>query len=439
MEEDIIIRTFGCRMNTFESQCIKQMIKEIGFHNTIFINTCAITAEGERQVRQEIRKLHRKYPDFTIIVSGCSSQIHSSFFIKKMPEVEFIISNEFKLQKWVYQDIFNWIQNGKDQSRKKTLQTNLLTHNKDEIPENLSNKEDWEYIYNFEDRTRAFVPIQTGCNHYCSFCIVPFTRGKFKSFDSQHIIQQIQIFLQNGYNEIVLTGIDITDYGKDVRGKAQIDTLGKLCKAILSGTTLPRLRLSSVDVAEIDKDILNLIANEPRFMPYFHISLQSGSDGVLKRMRRRHTNEDVLNFCKRVLTLRPESAFGADIITGFPGETEDEFLQSLQIVKNAPISFVHAFPYSERERTLASLMNDDVPKKIKKERVNSLIKLGAENLQNIYKKMDMTTQNILIEHNNVAHAENFVKIETDDTFNNKIGEIVKTKVVYRNNKLITLT
>ena len=205
----------------------------------------------------------------------------------------------------------------------------------------------------------------------------------------------------------------------------------------MKDTKLERLRLSSVDVAEIDEDIMDLIKHEPRFMPYFHISLQSGSNSVLKRMRRRHTHEDVINFCQEVLKYRPDACFGADIITGFPSETEEEFLQSVEIVKNAPITFIHAFPYSRRERTLAYLMDDNVPKSVKKERVNELIKLGEENLQKAYKKLDGTMQNILIERNGKGRCENFLQVYFDKKNNLEVlaGDVLKIRVRFKNGKL----
>ena len=415
-------------MNTFESNCIQKIMEDLKMKKYIVVNSCAITAESERQVRQEVRKLKRENPDFHLILTGCSGNAHTDTFLK-MEEVDFVISNEFKLKKTVYEKINDYFNNLKNndiktnENLKNELQKTFLTQSKNGIPENKKSDiddNDWEYIYHFEDRSRAFVPVQTGCNHFCAFCIVPFTRGQFRSYNPQHIIEQVKIFVENGYKEVVLTGIDITDYGKDIRGQNDIDTLGKLCKEILKQTQLARLRLSSVDVAEIDKDIMDLVANEPRFMPYFHISLQSGSNSVLKRMRRRHTREDVFDFCSKVLKLRPESAFGADIITGFPEETEEEFLQSVDLVKNAPITFIHAFPYSKRERTLAYLMNDNVPKKVKKERVKILIDLGQENLQKMYKQMTEKPQKCLIERNGIARAENFIQIQIDKKLENKI-------------------
>ena len=424
-----IIYTFGCRMNTFESNCIHKMMLELKMTNFIVVNTCAITAESERQCRQEVRKLHRENPDLHILITGCSGQFHTQNFLD-IEGVDFVIGNEFKLQKTSYILIQEYYDNKKT---KEEVQAQLLTHNQDNIPENnLYNH--FEIIESFEDRSRAFVPIQTGCNHFCAFCIVPFTRGKFKSFNAENIIQQVNSFVNNGYNEVVLTGIDITDYGKDIRGQVKIDTLGKLCKEILKQTNLKRLRLSSVDVAEIDDNIIDLIKNEPRFMPYFHISLQSGSNSVLKRMRRRHTYEDVIDFCQKIKKYRPDACFGADIIAGFPGETEEEFQKSLEIVKNAPITFIHAFPYSRREKTLAYLMNDDVPTKTKKERVKQLIQLGQVNLKTAYQNIINTKQNILVERDGKARCENFLQITLNEETvkNTTFGEIITLTITKEN-------
>ncbi len=419
-------------MNAFESNVIRRILQELKMLDFIVINSCAITAESERQVRQQVRKLKRENPELHLIITGCSSQVHTSTFLQ-MDEVDFVIGNEFKLEKATY-NLINQFYNKK--KTKEEVQQAILTKNKDNIPENNFSGV-FPVIDNFDDKTRAFVPIQTGCNHFCAFCIVPFTRGKFKTFPAETIIKQVDSFVKHNYKEVVLTGIDITDYGKEVRGEIEIDTLGKLCKAILQKTDLKRLRLSSVDVAEIDEDIMDLIKNEPRFMPYFHISLQSGSDSVLKRMRRRHTYKDVIEFCEKVLKYRPYACFGADIITGFPGETEEEFQQSVNIVKNAPITFIHAFPYSRRERTLAYLMDDNVEKKVKKERVKKLIELGEENLRKAYAKIDGTLQNILIEKNGIGRCENFlqVHIKSENKKKYKAGEVVSEKVCFQDDKL----
>ena len=428
-------------MNTFESNCIRKIAQDIGMKKYIIVNSCAITAESERQVRQKIRQLYKENPGYRVIITGCSSQIHRDYFFE-MKEIDFVISNNLKCKKSAYEKIHEYFQTNYqydiDNSLKRLLQSELFEEDGQTIHKNDINQFDsYEYLYDFENRSRAFVPIQNGCNHFCAFCIVPFTRGTFVSYNPDKIIKQIQIFVDNGYNEVVLTGIDITDYGKDIRGKENIDTLGKLCKAILKNTGVKRLRLSSVDVAEIDNDIIDLVSSEPRFMPYFHISLQSGSNSVLKRMRRRHTFEDVINFCEKILKVRPDSAFGADIITGFPGETDEEFQKSVDIVKQAPITFVHAFPYSRREKTLAYLMNDNVSKRIKKERVKTLIKLGEENLQKIYIKMSGKIQKCIVEQKFIARCENFVQIHLNKEMMNNLstGSIIEIKPLLKDGKL----
>ncbi len=432
--DDNIISTFGCRMNAFESQYIRGILEKLHMKKYIVVNTCTITAEGERQCRQELRKLKKQNPDFHLIITGCAGQLHGGLFAS-MPEVDFVIGNENKLKDDVYLKIDKYFQDlaSGQPVDKSAIQASIYA---DCIPENADLKcnNDFDLIDNFSDRSRAFVPIHTGCNHFCAFCIVPFTRGKFCSYDPEYIVNQVKKFNENGYHEVVLTGIDITDFGKDIRGQNAVDTLGKLCKSILRNTQIERLRLSSVDVAEIDTDIMDLVANEPRFMPYFHISLQSGDDNVLRRMRRRHRAKEVYDFCNEVVKYRPDAAFGADIITGFPGETDEEFANSLAMVERAPISYVHAFPYSRREKTLAYLMDDNVPKQVKKERLHKLIDTGEKNLQRLYKSMGGRAWKVIIEHNGIARAENFAQIVIDDTF--EPGTLAEIKVAFDGKRLV---
>ncbi|MEN9782143.1 MAG: tRNA ((6)-L-threonylcarbamoyladenosine(37)-C(2))-methylthiotransferase MtaB [Pseudomonadota bacterium] len=420
------IINMGCRLNAYESSVIKSIMKSLNLTDEFaLINTCTVTNESERQCRQEIRKIKKHHPQRHLLVTGCASQLHTEFFMN-MPEVSFVISNDMKLKKSAYNQIKSFYE-GK--TTKEEVQTFLLQ--KDDNSSNNCKQNDeeseWEYLHNFEDKSRAFIAIHNGCNHYCSFCIIPFTRGKFKSVDPEFIVNQIKIFIQNGYNEVVLTGVDITDYGHDDGKKERIWTLGKLCKKILTETTLPRLRLSSVDVAEIDDDIKDLIINEKRFMPYFHISLQSGDNEILRKMRRRHKREDVISFCKFVLQHRPEAAFGADIITGFPSETFEQFENSFKIVQECPISFVHAFPYSKKEKTLAFSMNDNVPKDEKKRRVHLLINEGKNNLNLLYNSLINNTYKAIIESEKTARLENFTQVIIDNNHNYDIGQIVEIK------------
>jgi len=385
------IINMGCRLNAYESSVIKSIMKSLNLtDNFALINTCTVTNESERQCRQEIRKIKKHHPQRHLLVTGCASQLHTEFFMN-MPEVDFVISNDMKLKKSAYNHIKAFYEN---KSSKEEVQTFLLQ--KDDNSSNNCKQNDeeseWEYLHNFEDKSRAFIAIHNGCNHYCSFCIIPFTRGKFKSVDPERIW-----------------------------------TLGKLCKKILSETTLPRLRLSSVDVAEIDDDIKDLVINEKRFMPYFHISLQSGDNEILRKMRRRHKREDVISFCKFVLQNRPEAAFGADIITGFPSETFEQFENSLKIVQECPISFVHAFPYSKKEKTLAFSMNDNVPKDEKKRRVHLLINEGKNNLNLLHKSLLNNQYKAIIESEKTARLENFTQVIIDNNHNYNIGQIVDIK------------
>jgi threonylcarbamoyladenosine tRNA methylthiotransferase MtaB len=398
-EKKPLIVNMGCRLNSYESSIISSIIRSLDMIDDFaVINTCTVTNESERQCRQEIRKIKKQYPAKNLIVTGCASELHSEFF-QKMPEVYFVIGNYLKIKKNAYNKIKDFHVNGGD---KKELQKLLVA--KDDFADDsyiCGNKnediddEQWPLIYDFNDKSRAFAAVHNGCNHYCSFCIIPFTRGRFTSVPVDTVIEQVRRFAQK-YNEVVLTGVDITDYGNDDGKKREIN-LGQLCKKILSQTDIKRLRLSSVDVAEIDDDIIDLVANEKRFMPYFHISLQSGDNEILRKMRRRHKYETVIDFCQKVLQLRPEVAFGADIIAGFPGETKEQFYNSLLIVQNAPISYVHAFPYSKKEKTLAYSMNDDVTKDEKKRRVHLLIAEGRKNLNCLLNSMLLKPTQALVE------------------------------------------
>lgn len=479
-------------MNEFECQCVSNIIKRLDIiNNIIFVNTCAVTNESERQVRQKIRKLRRENPKHCLIITGCSSQLNAtnSFNCDNIPNknyfinngVDFVIDNELKLKEWIYFLIKYWINNwNKSEKIKKKLQSiffceNFSKSNDTSKHKNLANikkflkevkfdeneklkilsmvetdeENAWQIIDNFNDRSRAFVPIQTGCNHFCSFCIVPYSRGRSRSFKPELIIKQINSFVKNNYNEIVLTGIDITSYNyKDI-------DLGKLCLMILKKTNLKRLRLSSIDIAEvlektgkkillsnreydekkIKKDIIELLSNE-RFMPYFHISLQSGSDKILRLMRRRHVAYDIIQFYQQATEIRKNITLGADIITGFPGETNEDFEKSKNIVKKY-ITFVHAFPYSKKKGTIAATtMKDDVDKKIKKERVKELIEIGELNLKTVSKTMNNTIQKMIVENGGIARAENFIKINIKNPNKYKIGSIIEKKVLFKKNNLI---
>lgn len=417
--QDSVI-SIGCRLNAYEASVIKSIIKSLELDEKIVVvNTCTITNESERQCRQEIRKTKRNNLNKYIVVTGCASQLHADLF-RQMPEVDFVIGNAMKLQKSAYNNIKDYILGLKE---KAVVQEFLLSDIDTEEPDT----DGYDEMYKANDRERALIGIQTGCNHYCSFCIVPFVRGKMKSLPESVILEQVWQFIDNGYNEVVLTGVDITDYGTDL-SKDRSHTLAKLCRAILDKTSIKRLRLSSVDVAEIDVEMMEIICNEKRLMPFFHISLQSGDNYILKKMRRRHTREDVLNFCKIVKEKRPDAAFGADIIAGFPGETEDQFMNSVYLAQDACIHFMHAFPYSRKEKTLAYNMNDDVLKDEKKRRVALLNQVGAINLDKLSNEMLNTVQSVIVEANFIGRAENFHQIVLNVDNKVKIGSVINVRV-----------
>jgi len=343
--------TFGCRLNIYESDVIRGYVG--GRDDVIVVNSCAVTAEAERQVRQTIRKLHREHPEKKIVVTGCAAQIAPEKF-RAMPEVARIIGNGEKTLAESYatdDDVIGDVM----------ALTDLSPH----------------MAQAFDGRTRAFLEIQNGCDHRCTFCIIPFGRGNSRSSPAGKIVDRVRTLVGEGYKEIVLTGVDVSGYGGDLPGKP---TLGMLAKRILKLVPeLPRLRFSSIDVAEVDADIWDLAANEPRFMPYFHLSLQSGDDMILKRMKRRHTRDDALRFCARMRELRPEVGFGADIIAGFPTETDEMFQNSLRLVKEAGLHYLHVFPFSAREGTPAARM-PQTPKALRKERAAELRAAGDERL-----------------------------------------------------------
>ena len=396
--------TFGCRLNSFDSQVIKEKINSKKFKNIFFINTCAVTKEAEKQAKKKIRKLKRENPKSKIIVTGCSAQINPSNY-KKMDEVDLILGNEekFKFEKYL----------------------NLLNNNSPNIVVNdiMTVKETANhFIKGFDKKSRAFIQIQTGCDHRCTFCIIPFGRGNSRSVPVTKICKQIKILLNKGFKEIVLTGVDLTSYGNDLYDKPN---LGKLVKEILKKVkNLERLRLSSLDAIEIDKNLIDIINHEERLMPHLHLSIQSGDNTILKRMKRRHSREDVINLCNNIKKFRNNIVFGADIIAGFPTETNEMFLNSKKILNECDLTYLHIFPYSNRPDTPASKM-PQIPNKIIKERAKILRLEGNKIMQRFLKKQINKKHKVLFESETEGHSENFVPIKT--LTKNKIGEIVEVK------------
>lgn len=432
--------TFGCRLNAYESEAIKSAVNSSGREDLIVFNSCAVTSQAEKQLRQAIRKAARENPDAKIVVTGCAAQINPTDYAR-MEEVSLVIGNEDKSKTKSYsldkakqanqivhrelghQDHIFFKENKKEEFFDSALEEKILVNDIMSVTETASHM-----ISGFENKSRAFVQVQNGCNHRCTFCIIPYGRGNSRSVALGEIVSQIKKLVDNGYKEVVLTGVDITDYGADLLGGI---TFSQMIKRLLKLVPeLPRLRVSSIDVAEADNDLLDIVENEPRFMPYFHISLQSGDDMILKRMKRRHDRNQVIEFCKKVRELRPESAFGSDIIVGFPTETEEMFLNTVNLIKEADIVLNHIFPYSIRKGTPAAKM-PQVPPQIRKERAARLRVETAIQLNQFLDNMIATRQKVIIEDGNIGRCENFITTKIESEINLNSGDIVEVLVNQR--------
>ena len=329
--------TLGCRLNAYETEAMKEMSGAAGLEDAVIVNTCAVTAEAVRKARQEIRRLRRDNPDARVIVTGCAAQTEPETFAK-MEEVDAVIGNAEKMRP------DTWAALAGDFRTEPVLVDDIMSVT--ETAEHL--------IDGFGTRSRAYVQVQNGCDHRCTFCIIPYGRGNSRSVPAGVVVEQIKRLVGKGYNEVVLTGVDLTSWGGDLPGTPR---LGDLVMRILRLVPdLPRLRISSIDSIEADENLMLAIASEPRLMPHLHLSLQHGADLILKRMKRRHLRDDAIRFCEEALNLRPEMTFGADIIAGFPTETDEHFQDSLRLVEQCHLTWLHVFPYSPRPGTPAARM-----------------------------------------------------------------------------------
>ena len=406
--------TFGCRLNSYESSVIQKHAEAAGMRDAVIINSCAVTSEAERQVRQTIRKVHRQRPDAKILVTGCSAQIDPDKYIS-MPEVSKVIGNHDKMLRETYASLVT------PNSRTSGAVPMASSDESKGIITDIFEKKKLAISDVKHSKTREFIQVQSGCDHRCTFCIIPYGRGNSRSVSASDVINKAAEYVANGTNELVITGVDITSYGTDLYGEGQ---LGLLLKRLLREVPqLPRLRLSSIDVAEIDKHMMDLILYEPRFMPHLHLSLQAGDNMILKRMKRRHNREMVIETINKIREDR-KVVLGADIIAGFPTETDDMFQNTYNLIKELNIIHAHIFPYSERNGTPAARM-PQVPKHIRKERAAKLRTLASQLLYRHYKAQVGSTHSVIIEKSGLARSEDFSLVKINSTPDNepKIGSI----------------
>ncbi len=386
------IITFGCRLNTLESEVIRRNAVAAGLDDAVIVNTCAVTGEAVRQARQAIRRARRDRPEAKIIVTGCAAQTDPAAFAL-MPEVDRVLGNEEKL-------------------RPQGFDFGIGQTERVQVNDIMSVRETAGHLVNgIDGRTRAFVQVQNGCDHRCTFCIIPFGRGNSRSVPMGAVVEQVKLLVDSGYQEVVVTGVDITSYGADLPGAPG---LGDLCAKILKAVPeLPRLRLSSIDSVEVDPVLMELIAGEPRLMPHLHLSLQAGDDMILKRMKRRHTRAQSIDFCDAVRARRPDVVFGADIIAGFPTETEAMFANTLACIDAAGITFLHVFPYSARPGTPAALM-PQLRGDVIRERAAILRLRGEQRRDAFFARQQGREADVLVEKieggDSIGHTQHFAPI-----------------------------
>lgn len=397
--------TFGCRLNTYESEVMRQHAAAAGIENAVIINTCAVTGEAVRQARQAIRKVRRARPEARIIVAGCAAQIHPEQFLA-MPEVDYVIGNTGKIMPTTFRDL----DGARDHVR--AIQEERVAA---PLP-----------VQGFEGKARAFVQVQNGCDNRCTFCVIPFGRGPSRSVPVEAIVEQVRTLAGNGYCEMTLTGVDIASYGADLPEPL---TPGRMVRRVLDAVPgLTRLRLSSLDPAAIDDDVWRLIADEPRLMPHLHLSVQAGDAMVLKRMKRRHTPEDVLRLCARARRLRPDVVFGADLIAGFPTESDAMFANTMQLIDACGFTFLHVFPYSARKGTPAARM-PQVPGAVRRERAAALRARGEQRLVRHLDSLTGKCLDVLAEKPELGRTPSFAEVRL--LFTATPGEVVTVRCVGR--------
>ena len=403
--KDPEIKTYGCRLNFYESEVIRKYAKDNNLQNHIFINSCAVTNKTIADLKNEIRKVKKENQQSQVVLTGCAAQIHKKDF-EAMSEVDSIIGNKEKLESSTYKTI-------RESNKPVNLVGDIFENEQAISP----------IISKVKNRIRGFVQIQNGCDHRCTFCIIPYGRGNSRSVDPKNIIKQIKLLLEKNYKEIVLTGVDLTSYGSDFEKKI---SLSKLVKTILNRLPqLNRLRLSSLDIAEIDDELINLYGSEKRLLPHIHLSLQAGDNMILKRMKRRHSREDAINAIERIRAVRPDIVFGADLIAGFPTETEEMFLNSVRLIDECNITFLHVFPFSPRDGTPAARM-PQLDREIIKKRAKILRNISERKITEHYDKLKNKEISLIVESQNQGRSDTFAKVFLDDNF--EAGKIIKMLV-----------
>lgn len=390
-----VFSNHGCRLNAYEVEAMKDLAGQAGLENAVIVNTCAVTAEAVRKARQDIRKLRKAHPEARLIVTGCAAQTEPDTFAN-MGEVDAVIGNTEKMQGATWQGLAaDFI------GETETVQVDDIMS----VTETAGH-----LIDGFGTRSRAYVQVQNGCDHRCTFCIIPFGRGNSRSVPAGVVVDQIKRLVDKGFNEVVLTGVDLTSWGADLPATPR---LGDLVMRILRLVPdLPRLRISSIDSIEVDENLMEAIATEPRLMPHLHLSLQHGDDMILKRMKRRHLRDDAIAFCQEARKLRPDMTFGADIIAGFPTETEAMFENALALVQECDLTWLHVFPYSARPGTPAARM-PAVNGKAIKERAARLRAAGETQVQRHLAAQVGQHHQVLMENATMGRTEQFTEVHFD--------------------------
>jgi threonylcarbamoyladenosine tRNA methylthiotransferase MtaB len=390
MSVDVV--TFGCRLNAYESEAIKARAREAGLTDAVIINTCAVTGEAVRQSRQAIRKIRRENPSARIFVTGCAAQVEPETYAA-MPEVDRVLGNTEKLIAQSYTADFL-------AEAPRVIVNDIMA-----VKETAS-----QFVDSFGDRARAVLQVQNGCDHRCTFCIIPFGRGPSRSVGAGAVVEEARKLAQSGFKEIVLSGVDLTAYGADLPGGQNLASLA--ARILKHVPELPRLRLSSLDSIETDEAFFDLLAREERLMPHFHLSAQSGDDMILKRMKRRHSRRHTIEFCETVRRFRPDAAFGADLIAGFPTETEEMFQNTLRLIDEAGLTYLHVFPFSARAGTPAAKM-PQVARGAVKERASRLRSKGEEKLKSHFAKLSGQVRDVLVEKSDTGRTPCFAPVRIE--------------------------